>query len=136
MPRRRRSLAEECEAQIQHAAWLEHYARPSEDSIPPAPAYLDCERCPLRAQTDTEDDRRNVCRGCEWLELPTAPTFQFQFAQAMARFPDYVLAKHADEMSDQEHIDIEFVRKYWQERREMSRLEALAKIFLGGRGIA
>ena len=128
----RRSLAEECEAQERHAAFLQHYARPDPDSMPPAPGYFDCARCPLRAQADDEGERRSICRSCDWDELPAAPTLQFLFAESMAAFPDYVLAK-CEDLTDQQHIDIAFVRRYWEERREMNRVKLLAQLFGGVR---
>ncbi len=124
----RRTLPEECEAQARHSDWIRHHQGFS-DKDPPKPGYKDCYNCPLRAQVETEEERRSLCSECPWYQYPDGPTVEYLLAESLSGLPDYFLSRL--DLTDREHRNIAFLRSYQNERREMERLNMIGRMLVG-----
>jgi len=107
------SLVDDIEAGERHRKWIEWYGPGSErKDAPPAPAYKDCDACPLRQDAEDETDRRQLCRACPWDHLPDGPSLRFRVASELAALPTEVLALEASELTHMEAVDLETLRTY------------------------
>ena len=127
----RRSLAEEWEALSAHRAWLAHYKSVAPKGVPPSPGYKDCPNCPLRAQSESEDERRSICRSCPFGHLPDSPSMHFLFIEGMASYPDYILAACVDDMKPHEHQEVAMMRRWWDAEKESRMMMSLWGAFGG-----
>ena len=98
-----------------HGKWLEWDGKGAQEP----PSYKDCDRCDLPDETESEEDRRELCAACpweaatDWDELPAGPSEHYLSIVELALLPESCIdeAIRAREMNYSEVRDVTLFKR-------------------------